>query len=254
MPILKYLYDLVIPEKLRFKIYGCRNPSEVEELRNAIFPSPKGSYSLKPYYDSNTIFVHITKSAGTSIAKSLYGSLPYHYTASQYQVIFGPKRFRKCFKYTFVRNPWDRIYSAFTYLKGGGWNEDDKKWAEDNLSGIDDFNVFILDWLTPKRLESHIHFWPQLKFLTDWKGKVLVDYIGHFETIELDFQAICLKTGLQGSLMHTNASNRNSYTDIYSEAAIAKVAYLYKKDIASFGYTFRSNPLHSPTEALDSVK
>jgi hypothetical protein len=39
-------------------------------------------------------------------------------------------------------------------------------------------------------------------------------------------------------LKHTNSSKRAGYQDVYSQAAIEKVACLYAQDIANFGYRF----------------
>ncbi|WP_051333530.1 sulfotransferase family protein [Aliagarivorans marinus] len=185
--------------------------------------------------------MHITKSAGTSVALSLFGKLPYHYRAWEYRVIFGRRRFNQYFKFAFVRNPWDRLYSAYSYLKGGGWNDDDRAWSQQHLTDIDDFEQFVLEWLTPERLYAHIHFWPQSDFIYDEKGKLLIDYVGYFEDINTDFKQIAKQLGIHTDLSHTNKSQRQGYQDVYTPEAIAKVAKLYQQDIQRFGYEFASH-------------
>lgn len=239
MQLLRNLYGKLIPKETRFWFYKLRNLRDFESLKTAIFPSDKGDFSLRHYYQNKCVFVHITKAAGTSLALSLFGELPYHYTAQEYRVIYGRRDYNQFFKFTFVRNPWDRLYSAYSYLKGGGWNAKDAEWAKQNLADIHSFDDFVLNWLTPERLHVHIHLWPQCDFICDRHGNPIIDHLGYFETIQQDFDAICARLKLpQTDLKHTNASKRAGYKEVYSPAAIQKVAELYKQDIANFGYSF----------------
>ncbi len=238
MSVLRTVYNRALSAESRYWIYKLRHPKEFQHLRERVYRHPKADFSLKGCAEREAIFVHITKAAGTSIALSLFGALPYHYTAWQYRVIFGHKAFNRYFKFTFVRNPWDRLYSAYSYLNNGGWDEYDRRWAEKNLADVATFDEFVLDWLTPERLYSHIHLWPQNWFVLDAKDRLLVDYLGYFETIGEDFSLIASRVNPTASLKHTNASPRNDYRSVYSGDAIERVASLYGKDIALFGYQF----------------
>lgn len=235
---MRTLYRRLLSDEARHWLYKLRHPAEFRELRRVVHPSPKGDFSLRKFDQHQCIFVHITKSAGTSVAKALFGELPYHYTATQYRVIFGRRDFSRYFKFAFVRNPWDRLYSAYSYLKGGGWDAKDKAWAEQHLTGIDDFNQFVTEWLTPARLDSHMHFWPQSRFICDRRGRPLIDYLGYFETIADDFDQIRRRLHIETTLPHTNASERIGYRSAYSPEAVEAVARLYPEDIARFGYHF----------------
>ncbi len=236
--LIRDLYHRCCSKETRFWLFKLRNPEHFKKLRQVVYPSDKGDFSLAPFGEKQSIFVHITKSAGTSVALSLFGKLPYHYRAWEYRVIFGRRRFNQYFKFAFVRNPWDRLYSAYSYLKGGGWNDDDRAWSQQHLADIDDFEQFVLEWLTPERLYAHIHFWPQSDFICDKHGKPLIDYLGYFEEIQDDFQVIAQKLGSDATLAHTNKSKRAGYQQVYSEAAKQKVAQLYQADITHFGYRF----------------
>ena len=238
LPLIRSTYERLIPAEWRFWFYKQRNKEQIASLRTKVNPSSKGDFSLAPYDQKQAIFVHITKTAGTSVALTLFGALPYHYRAWEYRVIFGRDDFQRYFKFAFVRNPWDRLYSAFSFLKGGGWDDNDKKWAEENLADIDDFNDFVMNWLTPDRLYAFIHFWPQSDFICESNNNAMVDYLAYFETIREDFDIIAKKIDCKEPLQHTNASKRLGYKDIYSEAAKQKVASLYARDINNFGYTF----------------
>ena len=231
-------YKRLFNYEYRYWLYKLRNPQSFKDLRTNVYKSPKGNFSLRAFDKNQAIFVHITKSAGTSIAKSLFGELPYHYSASQYRVIFGRKTFNNYYSFAFVRNPWDRLYSAYAYLKGGGWNDQDKLWAENNLADITDFNDFVCHWLTPERLNSHIHFWPQYRFICNAKRNPIINEIYYFESIDQSFKSICSRLNINSQLVATNASSRQSYTEIYNQASIEKVQSLYHDDITFLGYRF----------------
>jgi len=235
------LYQRYISDETRFRLYKLRNKKEVEKLKTQVNYSEKGNFSLRRYYENECLFIHITKSAGTSLALSLFGELPYHHTAQRYQTIFGKKDFNRFFKFTFVRNPWDRLYSAFSYLKGGGWYHGDATWAENNLGEVSDFTEFVMDWLTPETLHSHMHFWPQSRFICSASGKPMVDFLGYFECIDEDYETVKKRLNIPSKqLKHTNSSKRAGYQEVYSPGMISKVEELYQQDIDNFGYHFDS--------------
>ncbi len=236
--LLQKLYHSAFDQETRLWLYKLRHQQEFRTLRTKVHPSPKGDFSLKPYDEHRCIFVHITKTAGTSVAKSLFGYLPYHYTATDYRVIYSRKTFEHYYKFAFVRNPWDRLYSAYRYLQAGGWNDDDKRWADEHLSGYDDFNVFVHDWLNTANIEKHIHFRPQYRFVCDRHRNILIDYLAYFETINDDFDYLARQLGIEARIGHHNANPANHYSQVYDPAARERVAEVYADDIALFGYDF----------------
>lgn len=235
---MRKLYRTLIPYELRFWLYKVRNRQAVRDLRSTVFPSAKGDFSLRSFDRYQCLFIHITKSAGTSVAKSLFGELPYHYTATQYRVIFGRRDFNRYFKFAFVRNPWDRLYSAYSYLKMGGWNAQDSEWYRENLTHLPDFNAFVIHWLEPHRLRSHLHLTPQSDFVCNGRGIPLINYLGYFETLRDDFAYITQRLGIEAQLAHINASRRTGYREVYTPEVIDKVRLLYRHDIENFGYDF----------------
>src|SRR5437868_3464466 len=125
---------------------------------------PLGSLRLrKQCRESRCIFVHIPKSAGISIRHSLSLNLGSHTTLARYRSLLPPRVFENCFKFTFVRNPWDRLVSAFLFLKKGG--KGNEKWARKHLSAYDDFEAFVRQWVTRKNIWSFAHFRPQFQFI-----------------------------------------------------------------------------------------
>lgn len=234
----RQLYNSILSDETRQRFYKLRHPAEYRELRKKIHPSDKGDFSLKPFDEHRCIFIHITKTAGTSVAKSLFNYLPYHYTAIDYRVIYGKKTFNQYFKFAYVRNPWDRLYSAYRYLKSGGWNEADILWRDTNIAEYSDFNDFVCNWLTADNINKHVHFLPQHHFICDSKDQLLVNYLAYFETINDDFNKLTDKLGITASIGHHNANPAESYLDVYNDKTRKIVAHIYQKDIAMFGYEF----------------
>ena len=76
------------------------------------------SNMLKVFDEKKCIFFHIPKTAGISLVKALFGDLDWgHRDVNYYINVFDKKRFNDYFKFTFVRNPYDRLFSAYSFLK-----------------------------------------------------------------------------------------------------------------------------------------
>ena len=195
----------------------------------------------KAYNDHyRCIFVHIPKTAGTSVSKALFGSEFGHCTVDHYE-IFSPKRFHNYFKFAFVRNPWDRFLSAYKFLKKGGMYSVDKNWADIHLSEFNNFEQFVLSLKKEdqaQRILRGIHFIPQHKFICDYKFQIKVDFLGRFENINQDFSVVSDKLGLDVQLPHLNRSHNINFRDSYTDEMAAIVAQLYKKDLEIFDYKF----------------
>lgn len=199
-----------------------------------------GQYSLAPFDERRAIFVHIPKTGGISVSTALFGNLAGGHTRiSEYGNIFDQKEFNQYYKFTFVRNPWDRLYSAYRFLKAGGMNEDDSKWATTYLSEINSFEAFVMQFLNEDVIHAEVHLVPQYKFICDESGQPIVDFIGRFENLENDFAIVAKKISPDAKLEHMNSSkNSRDANVIFTQAMQDKVALLYAKDIELFGYRF----------------
>lgn len=198
----------------------------------------------KPYKTSfhkqKAIFIHIPKCAGMSVSEALFDEQVGHHFLWEFQAR-DEKKFKDYFKFSFVRNPWDRLLSAFIFLQKGGINPLDQKWAKTYLEGIDDFEAFVLALREPaysNDVMRSLHFYPQRKFLENWKGELEIDFLGRFESIEQDFEVIKEKLNSSIQLPIKNISKHKSYTAYYTPKMIAIVHDLYKEDIETFDYYF----------------
>ena len=209
-------------------------------------------HGIEHFLERQSIFVHIPKAAGISIVRSLFpetagsGYLgPGHASMTDYRLWLRPAELADFFKFTFVRNPWDRAYSAYRFLKKGGMNPRDRAWARSNLAGYPDFDSFVKGWMRPGKVLDALHFRPQYLFLTlPFSQKPCMDFVGYFENLEEDYRHVrsrVLGDDSEAGLIHANPSGSGaspSYRAVYSDEARRIVAEVYHKDIEMFGYTF----------------
>lgn len=87
---------------------------------------------------------------------------------------------------------------------------------------------------------KHI-FRNQVDYLRDGDGAIMVDFVGRFEHLARDIEAIAGRAGIQPArLPWLNATERRHYSSYYSPSLAALVAERYAADIDAFGYRFES--------------
>jgi len=162
------------------------------------------------------------------------------------------------FKFTFVRNPWDRLVSSYFFTRSRG---DDDGINRDAYRGSD-FNEFVraegppytkdeyrkfflpTDWCSHspnlQRILNELHpFENQIDWISDRNGKVLTDFIGKLENLQEDFNIVCDKIGIpKQELPHENKGKHKHYTEYYDDETKQIVAEKYAKDIECFGYKY----------------
>ncbi len=237
------IINLPLPYDIRRLAFRAIRPQDFAYYQRLRNDGEKGSvYSLRGYIENKCIFVHIPKCAGISICQSLFGNHGgSHMGIRQYQLAFSKAEFNEFFKFTFVRNPWDRLYSAYQFLSAGGLSKIDKNWFEQNLSKYDGFNSFVIEWLNADSIFSYPHFAPQHYFLENCHNKIEIDFIGRFEALEEGFTQVCHALDIRASLKKKNitADRLNNYKQAYNDDSIDKVRSIYEKDIRIFNYSFR---------------
>jgi len=199
------------------------------------------------------IFVHIYKTAGTSVRSALVehveedsqvvklcNRVTYklagkpaikpkelawkHAGAGEYLALMGEENFRRFFKFSIVRNPFDWQVSLYEYIRQSPGHH------LHNFALAVDFLSFLRSGVgeTTK---------PQASFLTSRNGELLVDFVGKFESLDKDFSKICEKIGAHGKLEHLNASTRSNLPEYYaSPEAIDIVLENFHRDFNLFGY------------------
>ena len=191
---------------------------------------------------NRAIFVHIPRTAGTSFARAA-GAPKQHVPMSRYAAA-DHAAFRDYFKFCFVRNPWDRLLSAFaimneaktaTHWPGG------MLWSREHLRDYPDFERFVLaldDAKVRRSIMAYDHFRPQLDWLTLPSSTISAVFVGRFESLEDDFAFIAKRLGIAAPLPMENASKHRPYPEVYSQKMRGIVENLYGGDIRAFAYSF----------------
>jgi hypothetical protein len=146
-----------------------------------------------------------------------------------------------CFAFAFVRNPYDRLVSAFHYLNKGGLNESDRR---DRFQYVREyqgnFRLFVLHAFAgpePPRIFRQVHMRPQVDWLCDESGRVMVDYLGRFESIESAYVDLGRRFGVTLPVpSHENKSQHRRYETYYDEKLRSVVARAYRADFERLGY------------------
>lgn len=212
-------------------------------------------------YKHKCIFVHIPKTGGSSVERIIWPSpkdrtisnlwmgyvKPYfnkyqtggmqHLLASQIKNEVKDMDFSSFFKFSIVRNPFDKVISQFHYMKT-------RKDLRDfiGMKDNDDFKTYL--HLIQRKL--HVQWEHQHRFILDEDENLLVDYIGKFENFETDVRNILKKIKrdrifglINRKIPHENKSeNRKDYRSYYNEETIDIVSKIYQKDIKQFNYKF----------------
>lgn len=200
----------------------------------------KGKTYILPCFDEyQCIFIHIPKVAGTSMKNILFPNAKgIGHKLAMDCYLDDPEKFEKYFVFAFVRNPYDRLVSAYNYLmQGGKGGSADIQFRDRYLTAYEDFTDFIVRGLNKPETACHWHFMQQHYYVVNFECEVIVDFIGHFENVEEDFNKVTQKLGIDAVLPHRNKSVRDTYQSYYTEET-RKIAYgYYKKDFELLGYS-----------------
>ena len=234
-----------LPYETRRAAFQQIFPKRFDALQQMRHRPTQADYGLASFDKHECIFVHVPKCAGVSVSRSLFGSLVgTHVALKTFQLIYSKDEFARYFKFAFVRNPWDRLVSAYRFLKRGGMTNEDRAWAKQHIAPYENFDTFVKAWVTPRNVNSWQHFKPQHRFLLDPTGRCHLDYLGRFENLEDDFEQIAQQLGIDARIAHLNrtksAARKRDYRSYYSEETSQIVATVYRKDIEVFGYEFDS--------------
>jgi len=201
--------------------------------------------------DKKAIFVHVPKNAGTSITKALrrtggFKSPPYDSVDHDFEMgwkdgesrrlmrAIGEDLWNECFRFAFVRNPWDRLVSGWQFTRQRGKHE--LSFAE-YVKDLPSLDTSQEPEALERAISTHWHAMPQSDHLVV-DGVVAVDFIGHVETLDEDWRAISERIGSDESIPRANTSDRGEYRSYYTDDLLAIVDERFRLDVATFGYTF----------------
>lgn len=188
------------------------------------------------------IFIHVPKVAGTSINYALYGRTLGHYTAQEVQATF-PTLFESSFTFSFVRNPWERLASAYRFAKVGKTETMGiYKPERYQIKEFESFERFVCEWLPKQDAEKlDFVFQPQGRFVTDENGEIIVDFLGKLERLSEDIKHVEKKINRPLAIPELNRTGKvdGDVRSLYvSNEMIDVVSSVYANDIDLFNYSF----------------
>jgi len=188
-------------------------------------------------------FIHVPKTGGNSVRQIVFGGGPAsilggHGTARQLRAV-DAEAFDAYFIFAVVRDPFDRLKSAFWYLKGGGMSRYDALWAKRNLGEFDTFAEFVRALgarpAFRARITRYLHFIPQVEFLCDQDGEIMVDHLLRMEDFDTDMKAVCDRLGLSYEPRHENVSAKPPAS--VDEGELRRICgTVYRSDYDVLGY------------------
>ena len=204
------------------------------------------------------IYTKISKTASGSIHGALKNIEGKKTHCNHYHILDDiNQRTKDYFKFTFVRNPWERLVSKYFYARRRkrkhhqNYLEGNSTFAEFAKSkgppyGPNDTRKFSQQRRKLKHSPTLVRLFDQkspydnqLDWISDHDGNVLVDFIGRFENLQGDFNTLCDKIGIpQQNLPYKNKSKHKHYTEYYDEESRQIVAEKFARDIEYFGHEF----------------
>lgn len=188
--------------------------------------------AVQERYFRDFVYIHINKTGGTSVESLLRVPLE-HKTALEKIQELGEARWRSKFTFTVIRNPWDKVVSHYHYR------------VMTNRTGLGERPIDFSEWVRrayrdreSEYLDDPRFFMPQLDWITDGEGRILIDFIVRFENLQEDFEVVRQRLKLNQSLPHKKQSRRGDYRDYYDDESKAIVRDCFSPDIERFGYEF----------------
>lgn len=203
--------------------------------RRARLRMVRRAVSLRQRYFDDFVFIHINKTGGSSVEKALKLNFE-HKTALEKIAELGRARWDKRFSFTFVRNPWEKVVSHYHYRV----KTDQTNLASGRI-GFGEWVKLTYGGRHPSYYDHPKMFMPQLDWISDADGRILVDFVGRFERLEEDFKEICQRLGARAELPHLKSSGHGGYRQYYDEDTARIVAEWFRRDVDRFGYEFGGN-------------
>ncbi len=211
-----------------------------------------GTYPYPKYMvleDRKLVYLEMPKVANCSIKGSmLRQNFPDDYSVQnesmKYTVHVLGKRYRDYYKFTFVRNPFERLVSCYE----SKYHKDKKMLGSPYMKELV-YEYYLFGYLKkdrgftnfvcrialiPDAYKEH-HFKPQTAIVYDADGKCRVDFVGKYEHLNEQFGRIISKYDLDELPMYNKTDHKN-YMDYYNVFTARLAYFIYKEDIQRFGY------------------
>lgn len=137
------------------------------------------------------------------------------------------EKFKRYFKFAFVRNPWERLVSEYEYLL-----EKPAHGRHARVKKLAGFKPFI--HMQVARKDAY-----QTSMLCNRQGKLLMDFVGKLENLQTDWQTVCERIGIPcQALPYRNVTQRKHFQEYYDTESENLVTQHWAKEIEMFDYSF----------------
>ncbi|MFG6590514.1 sulfotransferase family 2 domain-containing protein [Sulfitobacter sp. 1A12157] len=204
------------------------------------------------------VFVHIPKTGGTSLALALEdramkddvmlgdtpkalkrrrrlqgvqaaGRLWKHSTLADIDGLMRAEELDGLFRFTLVRNPWNRVASYYRWLRGQGFDH-----PAVALAKATDFAGF----LRHPQTQASLRAWPARRYMQDATGRERCDLYIRLEHFARDAVPLFEHLGFELDLPQVNASEGEA---AYTPELRDIVSKICAEDIARFGYAYEGH-------------
>lgn len=195
----------------------------------------KHVWGLRPILDRENKFIFtVNHKVGTiSVTR---GALPDRFLSGKYQKTLYPQTFHsytevdfyRMFKFTIIRNPYDRMVSTVLYLQKTG-----------RISPEIPFGEFVKKVFVKEGPAINPHFHPQYPSVF-FNSRRFVNFIANLENIQEDWFYIAKKIGCTEKLPRINKTPHRHYSTYYDDEIKQIVDRFYPEDVKYLGYDFEN--------------
>jgi hypothetical protein len=140
------------------------------------------------------------------------------------------EQYRSYLKFTFVRNPWARVYSWYRNVM-----RDDHHRKNYGITGTLPLAEFLRLHIGKGMIR------PQTSWIRSFDGTISMDFIGRYENLAGDFEKVCGLLELDGiTLPHKIKGSGSDYREDYDERSRRMVHRAYREEIEMFDYSFET--------------
>lgn len=195
------------------------------------------------------VFIHVPKAAGTSVMQALQRlegnnsrllAKTKHETLGEFMQNWQERNGGAAdidplsyFRFAFVRNPWIRMHSFYSYLV--------EVRPRPEIDTVSSFRDFLLQSLDANSWINGLHSMrPQLDFFRSTDGEFAMDFVGHYEHLYDDLDSVGARLGITLDIPHLNrsSSSKVDYRERFDDEMVEIVASRFAGDVERFGYVF----------------
>lgn len=198
-------------------------------------------------HEHKLVFIHIPKNAGTAITRNekIKFQMEGHHKWFDHKNLLGKQKWEEYFKFSVVRNPWDRVLSNYKYSRmlKSYWHSTDgttpyPKHVDYDLCSTLSFEDCIrLLYKNPEKFK-HMGWGPQHPYIYNSLEKnIEVDQVFyHHDLDSTDFKKIIPNLGK----INVSDGSDTFYINFYNDELINMVGEIYSDDIEIFNMNYKN--------------